>query len=95
MSVYQNTGYQRRKVLTFDKKANGVSMTGYPEQYDITDAFGAQAALNDDEFRRLTTAAYNSRLEAFRTFVETEEDVGDLNETNTPRVENTTACPLP
>lgn len=52
-------------------------------------------ALNDTEFAELPTADYNTRLAAFRANVSGIEGVDlESRETNEPRDENTTECPI-
>lgn len=68
---YTYNGQYRCKTLTIDlKDAAGVSQTGYPKTYVITDAFGSYGALTDQEFQKLTSTEYNTRLADFYQYVE-------------------------
>jgi hypothetical protein len=74
---YQNTGGYRATTATLDKKdASGVSLSGYPKQYSILDAIPgsdpAQAAITIGALRTMSDSAYQTRLEAFYTYLESE-----------------------
>ena len=101
--AYVNTGIERAKTLTVDKQVGSISFTGYPKNYDITAAFTVGGdpyyfPLTNQQFQQLSTSDYNARLEAFKTYIESEEGIADLDaitDSGTPASqENTTACPI-
>lgn len=83
--AYVNNGDYRCKILTVNKKLDGVSLPGYPKNYDITSAFGVFASITDNQFSELSEVDFQSRLEAFYIYVDTTE--GDLDSANYSYVE--------
>lgn len=100
--AYVNTGIERAKTLTIDKKIGGVSLSGYPKVYSILDEFEVPpfviAAITELQFQQLTVQEYTNRLTAFKTYIETEEGIADLDaitdEETPPYQENETSCPI-
>lgn len=106
--AYVNTGIQRAKTLTVNKTVSGISITGYPATYSILDEFTPPAAvgqvvetyplLNETQFQQLTSGEYAMRLNAFKSYIQWEEGISDLDaitDSGTPAdQENTTACPI-
>jgi hypothetical protein len=100
--AYVNTGIERAKTLTIDKKIGGVSLSGYPKAYSILDEFVVPpftiAEITEVQFQQLTTEEYANRLTAFKTYIETEEGISDLDaitDEGTPAYQvNETSCPI-
>ena len=100
--AWVNTGMQRRRTLTVDKKVDGVSIAGYPKEYNIQNAFSmngnSYAILTGTELLQISVATYLARLADFKDYVEQAEFIADLDAITTegfePYVENTTACPI-
>ena len=78
--AYVNNGDYRCKILTVNKKLDGVSLPGYPKNYDITSAFGVYSTITDAQFSELSDADFQTRLAAFYSYVDTTE--GDLDSSN-------------
>jgi hypothetical protein len=93
---YEHSGYKRYETLRLIKSQLGEVLTGYPTDYDFTAAFGALPALTSEQFAQLSEANFNTRLAAFRTYIETEEGIDpEPYEVNDARELNTESCPLP
>ena len=100
--AYVNTGYERAKTLTVDKQVSSVSLSGYPKAYSILDEFTVAPitypTLTEAAFQQLSLKNYTTRLTAFKTYIESEEGISDLDaitDSGTPSSQkNTTACPI-
>lgn len=97
--AYVNNGDYRCKVLTVDKMLDGVSIPGYPKNYNITTSFPGFSSLTDEEFQRLSDVDYQTRLSAFFSYVDnTEDDIDSANysyaEGQEPFGTNATLCPI-
>jgi len=100
---YVNTGIERCKTLTIDKKlAGGDSLPGYPKDYNILLAFtgpgGSYAAITETNFKRLTEANYILRLNAFKSYVQSVEGITSVDAVTETGYEayreNLLSCPL-
>jgi hypothetical protein len=99
---YVNTGIERCQTFRINKEVSGVSMTGYPKNYDITAAFTAggnsYAVLTEQEFQELPEADYLDRLADYKTYIQTAEDIASVDaiteEGYEAYRENTTSCPI-
>lgn len=99
---YVNTGFERCKTLTIDKTVGGVSLAGYPKEFNLLAAFTqgefSYDVLTEQEFQRLEVGTYEARLAAFKQYVQAAEgiySVDDITEEGYEAVrENTTACPI-
>ncbi len=67
------TGTKRSLPFTLTKTVGGVTQVGYPKSYDGRLAFPGYAAINDTEAAQLTESQYNTRLAAFKSYVESVE----------------------
>ena len=95
--AYVNTGTERSLTFTLTKTVGGVTVQGYPKNYDGRLAFPGYAALTDEAARRLTTSQYNVRLAAFHDYVESIEAGFDsaTDFTNASTATNLAGCPPP
>ena len=102
MPEYVNTGMERCRTLIIDKQVGGVSVSGYPKDYDIRAAFTANSnsypILTDTEFAQLTLLDYDQRLADFKIYVETAESIASVDAITEIGYEayreNTTSCPI-
>lgn len=70
---YINTGGYRCTTVTVDKKdADGASLSGYPTTVSFLDAFASEPAITELELRQMSDTAYQSRLTAFKNYLEGE-----------------------
>lgn len=88
-----NTGMQRAIELTVDKKVGSVSGNGYPHVYRLGDAFGNFTAASNDELAQMALADYNTRLAAFKVYVESVE-VGVTVDAESAYMQNFDNCPI-
>ena len=87
-----NNGMERATQLVVDKKVGGISLSGYPRTYSLLDTFGNFIAVTRQQLAGMSVGQYDTRLYAFKSYVEAIEtgitvDVADA------RRENTTSCP--
>lgn len=84
---------QRAIELTVDKKVGSVSGNGYPRVYRLGDTFGNFTSASNDELAQMALADYNTRLAAFKVYVESIE-VGVTVDTSAAYVQNLSSCPI-
>ena len=93
-----NTGIERSLTLTVTKKINGIIQPGYPIIYQGRTGFGTYDDISVYDLAVMTNTAFNERLSAFKTYVETLEsglniDADLINDSQASR-ENLTSCPI-
>lgn len=95
--AYVFTGNERSLTFSLDKTVGGVRVLGYPIPYDGRLAFPGYAAITDEAARRLSTADFNSRLNAFLAYIESVESGFDSTTdfTNSSTQVDTGTCPPP
>ena len=99
---YVNTGIERCKTLTIDKRSGGASLIGYPKSYDILLAFTvgdvSHGVITEENFQRLSESIYNERLGDFKKYVESAESIVSINDITVPGFEayrqNLNSCPV-
>ena len=95
--AYVNNGTARSLTITVNKTIGGVQQIGYPKVYNGELAFLSYSALTTAEFKQLTNSEYNTRLAAFKSYVESIEagiDV-DNDATNSATKTDLVSCPVP
>jgi len=109
--AYVYNGKTRAITLTVDfKDSDGTSITGYPKDYAITDAFTdpgaplgqpgtsvAYSAISNVQLARMSYPLYQKRLEAFYNMIEAENPPLDRTQNLIPGYEPTgtsTSCPI-
>lgn len=100
--AYVNTGIERCKTFRLDRQIEGVSLSGYPKDYDILSAFTAGGnsynVVSAVEFQQLPLLDYQQRLADFKIYIETAEGIASVNSITEAGYEayrtNTTACPI-
>lgn len=96
-----NTGYQRGLTLTINKYVNGNLVSGYPNIYYGRNAFTWNSvnypAITPTELAEMDTATFDTRLAAFKAYVQNLEAGLDIDAvaTNAAYQQNLGACPLP
>ncbi len=84
---------QRATELVIDKTIAGSSLEGYPRTYRLCDPFGNQVAMTNVELAEIPLVDYQSRLSAFKEYVESVETGVTINLDGAYR-ENLTECPI-
>lgn len=92
MSVI-NTGMQRAVELQVYKTVGNVSVSGYPHTYRLGDAFSNYTAKTNDELAKMSVADYQSRLSAFKIYIESVEPGVSVDVGSAYR-QNTGSCPI-
>lgn len=87
------TGMQRATELMIDKTIAGSSLEGYPRTYRLGDSFGNHIAMTNVQLAEMPIVDYQSRLAAFKTYVESIEN-GVIIELEDAYRENLTECPI-
>jgi hypothetical protein len=96
MALTNNTKF-RRVNFTINKKVNGSLQTsgGFPKQHAVTEAFGAFAAITDQQLEVLTEADYTTRLNGFYDFLEQTYSFYNRSQNLVPASgTDATLCPL-
>ncbi|MEA4981430.1 MAG: hypothetical protein VB066_01805 [Paludibacter sp.] len=95
-----NTGIQRSLTISVTKKISDIVQPGYPIIYQGRNAFNylesSYPTITYDQMADLTNEEYNTRLTAFKLYVQNLE-AGlniDVIQSNVPFLENTTSCPI-
>lgn len=108
MADYVYDGRVRKITCTVDyKDGAGESITGYPVDYDITDAFtdpgaplGGQgtpvsySSITNAQLARMSDENYNTRLAAFYNFIENANEGLDRSQNVLPGFEPTGTSPV-
>lgn len=102
MTLVINTGIERGETFTIDKQVGGVSLSGYPKNYDIKAAFTAggnsYSILTSQEFQELLEADYFDRLADFKIYIQTAEGLASIDDITVAGSEayreNLTSCPI-
>lgn len=97
-----NTGKQRSLTVTINKTVAGIQANGYPHTYYGRNEFTHNAvtytAITSLQMATMPIADYNTRLAAFKAYVETLEQGLDLATDTVAGEEayrdNLTACPI-
>lgn len=65
-TLYKNTGVARATKLTIDRKVEGVSIDGYPKEYDLKAAYPSIGlfAITASDFRKMHESDYIARRDA-------------------------------
>ena len=84
---------QRATELMIDKTIAGGSLEGYPRTYRLGDSFGNHVAMTNIQLSEMPIVDYQSRLAAFKTYVESVETGVTINLDGAYR-ENLTECPI-
>lgn len=88
-----NTGMQRAVELQVYKTVGNVSVSGYPHTYRLGDAFSGYTAKTNDELSKMSVSDYQSRLSAFKIYIESVEP-GVIVDVNAAYRQNTGSCPI-
>lgn len=95
-----NTGIQRSLTISVTKKISDVVQPGYPVTYQGRNAFEYSGVsfgtITYDEMIDMSTEGYETRLAAFKLYVQ-QIETGlniDAKQTNVPFLENLTSCPI-
>jgi hypothetical protein len=99
----QNGNFRRKTISVDFKNEAGQSLSGFPKQFNITDAFtqgnNNYSALSNAQFAELSDEDYNTRLAHFLLFIETEVEGLDTTdyeyeEGEEPFGEDIILCPI-
>lgn len=81
MAQYVYDGTYRNQILEVTKQVGGTTASGYPKDYDIKEGFSQSgvtySTLTGSEFAQLSDADYETRRDAFYSYVAAQEDVTD------------------
>ena len=93
MAVIYYTGMERATELLINKTVGGKSMDGYPHKYRLGDSFLNYIAMTEIQLAEMSLEDYQSRLNAFKLYVESVEIGVDIDTAGTYR-ENLISCPI-
>lgn len=82
---------QRATSLVITKSVGGVAV--YTKTYSLLSAFSTFAAITTSTCASLSVSNYTSRLNAFKSYVESSE-VGLTVDITGAYIQNTTSCPI-
>ena len=96
------TGKERSLTVKISKTKSGIIQPGYPITYQGRNSFAfnnvSYPVIDVFAMSSMSEADYNIRLEAFKSYVQTQESglnfSTDLIAGNTPYHENLTSCPI-
>jgi hypothetical protein len=92
--TFYETEFATSLTYTYTCNTNGLSAQVVTRVFDLKAAFSSYAALSEDALVKLTTAAYNSRVAALKTYAENQMGGGTWTYTCTP-VRTNNACHTP